>query len=438
MLAQSDGAGPGGAVSVALGGGALTVDSGASLGTIANGSGNAGDVSIRAGQVTVDMTTGFQSSILLGIGSLTGFFAHNTGNAGNVAIAADALTVRNNASVSSLTFGPGSSGRVDVNVFGLLSVSGPTSEASQVITAAGILAGSFGSGNAGEIAVTAGTLSLVASGLISSDAFAAGNAGSVSVGVAGGLTIAGGAISSNAPVSGNGGNVSVSVGGALTIDDGVPPPGAFTGISSEANASSGKAGLVSVNAGSISLANFGQISSDTFESSGGGQVAVSAGALSIASNGEIASGTFASGKGGNVSVDVTGLLTIDGTGGDPSLLTGISTASEGSGDAGTVTVTAGTLSIAHNGLISSSSANITSPGAANSGNGGKVSVLVGGQLTIDGAGADPNLPTGLCLTPMLGVAGTPALSASRRALSQLSTAAQFPARSSPSTRSVPM
>jgi large exoprotein involved in heme utilization and adhesion len=174
-------------------------------------------------------------------------------------------------------------------------------------------------------------------------------------------------------------------------------PDSFTGMSSQANqGSTGNAGSISVSAGSISLANVGQISSLTFGPGNAGQINVAAGALSIASNGRIIASTLGSGRGGSVAIAVAGQLSLDGTQGDPNLLTGISSQTQGGGAAGTVTVTAGTLSIVRNAAISADT--------FGSGNGGRVSVNVASQLTIDGTAAASSL-TGIAANSEFGSTG---------------------------------
>jgi filamentous hemagglutinin family protein len=426
-------AGAGGAVAVMVGG-SLTIDSGASLGTVAGGTGNAGNVSVMAaGPVAIERSVAPVSSILDGIGSLT----QGAGNAGNVTVTAGALTITTDGLVSSLTAqgAAGRSGSVAVNVSGMLSIDG--SGGIQGFRT-GILGDTFSSGRGGDVTVTAGSITIAGgacaigggtcSGQISSSAFGRGNSGSVSVGVAGGLTIDGamtpsnfitgitsqgstgnagtvavnggsisivnsGTISSETFGPGDGGSVSVNVAGALTID-GAMTPGSFTGISSQANrGSSGNAGTVSVSAGGISLANFGRISSLTFGPQQAGRITVAAGALSLTSKGAITSSTLGSGTGGSVSVAVAGQLSIDGALGDPSSLTGISSQTQGGGAAGTVTVTAGALTIARNSAISSNT--------FGSGTGGSVSVTVAGQLAVDGTAAASSL-TGIATNSEFG------------------------------------
>jgi large exoprotein involved in heme utilization and adhesion len=109
--------------------------------------------------------------------------------------------------------------------------------------------------------------------------------------------------------------------------------------------------------------------------------------LTIASNGEIASSTFASGKGGTISVNVSGQMTIDGT--SANFLTGVSAQAErgSTGNAGSLAVTAGALSIVSGGNISSSALGAFNKQPASTGNAGTVTVDVAGLLSIDGSGS---------------------------------------------------
>src|SRR5262249_37518382 len=128
------------------------------------------------------------------------------------------------------------------------------------------------------------------------------------------------------------------------------------GISAQAiSGSMGNAGDVTVTAGALSIANNGAIVSSTSGSGKGGSVTVTAGTLTIVSNGEIFSSTFGPGNAGSVAARVAGGLVIDGTGDDPNFVTGISSrANAGStGNAGSVTLTAGRLSIVNGGSIAS-------------------------------------------------------------------------------------
>src|SRR5205807_8976586 len=109
----------GGAIAVSVG--SLTLASGSSLGTIALGSGNAGNVAITAnGPVTIDISVGALRSIFDGIGSVS----LGPGNAGNITVAAKTLTITNNGLISSMTTAAGNGGNVSVAVSYMLSING--------------------------------------------------------------------------------------------------------------------------------------------------------------------------------------------------------------------------------------------------------------------------------------------------------------------------
>jgi filamentous hemagglutinin family protein len=458
-------AGAGGAVTVSVG--SLTVDSGSSLGSVARGTGNAGNVSVTVGgQALIERGVNAPFSILDGIASTT----FGKGNAGDVAVSVGTLGVTNDGVVASTTSAgaAGNSGSVFVDVAGALSIDGsggfPNTRTGILgdthsvgrggdvtVIADGITIGEFGfiasdvaspaSGHGGNVMVTANNLSISGAGQIKSSTFSTGDSGNVSIKIAdrlavdgttapgastgifsqanGGSTgnagmvsvnsgsisiVNGGTISGGTFGPGSGGSVSVNVAGGLTID-GALTPGSFTGISSQANqGSSGNAGPISVTAGDISLANQGQISGISFGSGSPGQMTIAAGTLSIASNGLIGSPVvgsptaLGSGKGGSVVVIIDGQLAIDGAGGDPRFLTtGITAQSQTAGDAGSVSVTAGSVSIARNGVISGNT--------FGSGNGGGVSVTVAGQLTIDGTATASNSLTGIATNSEFGSTG---------------------------------
>src|SRR5262249_3197563 len=215
------------------------------------------------------------SSILDGIGSLT----QGGGNAGNVIVTAGRLSISNDGMISSLTLGAGNSGDVSVSASEMLLINGP-SGISRLNT--GILADSQSnnSGNAGNVAVSVGTLSIAGSNAqISSSTFGPGK----------------------------GGDISVTVAGTLSIDGKSADPQSVTGIVADAEQSTGSVGNVTIGATTLSIVN----------------------------NGKISSSTFASGNAGSVTATVSDQLTIDASNADVETgATGIFSISGGSGSAG--------------------------------------------------------------------------------------------------------
>jgi len=143
----------------------------------------------------------------------------------------------------------------------------------------------------------------------------------------------------------------LKVGGALIIDA-TDYGGFINGVSSEAaTGSSGSAGTVQVNAGSISVLNGGFINSNTHGPGAGGSVVVRTGAL---------------------------LLDGHGNGGTE---IGASAIGTGSGNAGTVTVSAGSVTVQGGARIASST--------AGKGRGGDVTVAATSDIRL--AGTEPQI-----------------------------------------------
>ena len=443
VLATSSGTGGGGAVNIAATG-SLTVVSGASLGTMATAEGNAGSVSVKAvGPLVIDMGLAAISSTLDGIGSI----ARGAGNAGNISVVAGAstasaiadagdLSIAANGAIWSGTFGSGAAGNIAVSVSGQLTIDGGRATSTSP-TGIFSVAELKSSGTAGAVTVNAGGLKLFNRGAIASATFGFGNANNVVVSVIGALSLTSDAqvladserknsgnagsvaiaagellIAKNATISsttfggGAGGSVSVSVSHAFVID-GSRAFKFVTGIQTGSHGS-GPSGNIAVQAGQLSIIGNAGIDAATFgpgqggsvfvavtgliaisasatiaadsehsNSGVGGSVTVTAGQLTIQSDGVISSGTFGRSSGGSVSVSVIGELIIDGTAGSPSVPTGILGQTDGAGGAGNITVQAGQLSIIGTGTITS--------GTRASGSGGSVSVTVSGLLLIDGS-----------------------------------------------------
>jgi large exoprotein involved in heme utilization and adhesion len=311
-----------------------------------------------------------------------------SGDAGSVDVRAQTVAIRNGAIVSD-TLGAGKAGAVEVTATGALTITGaPGSTVGPGIFSQ---AGRGSTGNAGSVTVRAGSLEVTSRGQISAGTFASGDAGDVTVDVSG---------------------------GPIVIDGSV----ATTGIFGTADrGSTGKAGRVSVRAGSLTILNGGKIESETYGPKRGGDVDVTAtgplrivgpvgpysqtgitaqaqstsagdagsvtvraGSLEISRGGQIGASTFASGAAGDVTADVSGgPVVIDGSGATDLgraeyVFTGIGSQAErrSGGNAGTVTVRAGSLAIFNGGDISSAT--------YGPGRGGDVRVTAGSDVLLTG------------------------------------------------------
>jgi filamentous hemagglutinin family protein len=366
------------------------------------GSGNAGEVKLTADSLLIDgsqvSSTSFGFSFNLGIGNAGDIIVQagqlrivndsrvatdtsGTGGAGNVVVQAGDLTITGGGEISSSTSGLGNGGDVNVTANSLL-IDGTASPLRTFISADAI---SGSSGNAGNVIVQAGDLTLTASGYISA------NAGPGSSGTAGDVTVhadnlaitMGGFISATAFGQGNGGDVMVTAANSLSID------GAGSAIAATAQPGSrGKAGSIVVEAHDLRITHAGGILATTFSRGDGGNINVMADSLLIDGGGSAIAATAeagSSGKAGSIFIDTAGPLKLSNE-------ASISTFSE--------TTDAGSINILSNGpvkLRSGSGITVSAPG----GDGGNITIKapvlvslfdseidatagkVGGNITID-------------------------------------------------------
>ena len=362
--AQGAVSGARGTVSILYGGDVSTEAAGATPG---------GNIAVHGGTLLMD---GYGVEAHTGIESSTASAAPS--GSIQVDISGD-VTILRGASVKTSTSGSGVAGNIRITARGI-TVDGAAIDDSGVLS----LTEEGSTGRAGDVEVTAtGALQLVNGGTISSDTTGSGNAGTVTV-----------------------------VADSIRLDG--KNTAAFTGISSDArDLSTGDAGRVDVRAnGSISIVGGSEISSTSYGSGNAGNVFVSgedilldatttdyttgihstsdgiagdagsvtvqAGSLKIVGGAEISADTYTSGRAGSVKV-VARDLVVDGTGFDG--FTGISSDTvDGTGSAGNVDVQGDRITLVNHGAISSDT--------RTSGNAGSVTVHAG-TLTLAG---QPNAP----------------------------------------------
>jgi filamentous hemagglutinin family protein len=381
--------------------------------------GNAGDLTISI-DGALSIVGGNGSNVTAHIFAGT----RGAGNGGTLTINAGSLSIDGtglpHAGISTGTVGSGDAGNLSITVDGAVTLanSGQISSDTSFVAAVG----SSGTGNAGSVSVQAHDLA-VSGGEISTNAGrgTSGKAGSVKVKTRGDLTITeGGAISSSTSGKGDGGSVNMTA-DSLSID-GLATPEFNTGVfvSSDRRAT-GDAGNLTIRVDKL-LSMVGvrsQISADTFSSGDGGSITIHAGSLSIdglgsptadagifvasfgtgdagdltitvdkllsiVGRGLISAATY-SGKGGDVTIYARS-LSVDGSATAPDRGTGITADTQGSGDAGNISVQTRNLTLTGGGEIGS--------GTSSAGNGGSVTVKAD-SLSIDNAGAPPGLDSGI-------------------------------------------
>jgi filamentous hemagglutinin family protein len=301
-----------------------------------------------------------------------------TMNGGTLQSSAGRITVASVASAGTVTVNP-------TQANSTVSLSGFTSQGTVSLNDSATITTDGNQG--GQIVIRSGQL-LAVSSSISAQTTGNGNGAGIDVGLTGPLSLTVSNIITSTSGSGGGGNITLNA-GSIVIDSqslSPPPPNDNHGyglLSESVEPASGPAGNISISTGSVFIENNGTISTATYGSGAAGNLMLTCSQLTMLSA-FVTAGTDGQGAGGNVTVTVAGPATINAFGGS----SGIFSNSFGAGNAGSVTVSAGSLTILDAGSISAYT--------ASTGNGGELTVSVSGTATFDGtADAFSTQTTGL-------------------------------------------
>ncbi|MUG95316.1 filamentous hemagglutinin N-terminal domain-containing protein [Scytonema sp. UIC 10036] len=372
----------------------LTVESGARIASATLGAGTGGTLTVNAAAESVNLS---------GDGTLLTTYTEGTGSAGDLTIKTRTLTVKDGASIQTFTQGLGQAGDLLVTATDAVELSGTTTDGRPsglfaqvrpqatgnggnltvetgrltIRDGANINASTFGAGRAGDVLVKASDIELQevgttpSNGRFSSSGIytqvepqATGNAGTGNLTIeTQRLTVEGGAKISTATFSrGNGGELTINatasiiLSGASERATASPLDTNRSGIfvSAEEGAT-GNVGKLTINTGQLTVENGAKISADNIGSSQETtQSAINVRQLFIRDGGQIRSGSFASGAGGTLSVNATesvsviGTTTIDSTQ-VPSTLSAAATAS---GKAGNLNITTRRLNVQNRAEVS--------------------------------------------------------------------------------------
>jgi len=221
----------------------------------------------------------------------------------------------------------------------------------------GISAGSVGggTGDAGNVTIDTGQLILGDGGVVTTFSGGAGNAGDVSINATQSVEVSGAyrGIAAGSSGTGDAGNVTINT-GRLIVRNGARV-GAFTDRD-------GNAGNITVNAGeSVELigtsTDGGSQSSLVVITSGAGNagnVRINTRRLIVRDGGGVFAGTFGNGNAGNITIDAAESVELIGASTNRQNVSFLLAASAGVGNAGNVTIQTGRLIARDGGLISAS------------------------------------------------------------------------------------
>ncbi|MBR8840840.1 MAG: S-layer family protein [Stigonema ocellatum SAG 48.90 = DSM 106950] len=333
----------------------LSINKGAQIYMGVLGKGNAGNLNINAqNQVLMDGGLFINS---VGSGSV--------GNAGNINITTGSLSLTNGGQLIANTQGNGNAGSVTINANNRVSVDGvdSTGNASAVLTTVAPQA----IGNAGNINVTAGSLSLTNGGQLIANTQGNGNAGSVTINAKDQVSFDGvgptGKASAvlttvDSQAMGKGGDVNITT-GSLTVSNG--------GLLEASTFGKGDAGSVTINAkDQVSFDGVGPKGASavlTTVASGsvgnGGNINVTAGSLSLTNGARLAANTEGNGNSGNIQVTAANSVSVSGVSFNAGFSSGLFTSTEprAVGEGGIITVNTPSLQLQNGAIVNAQTLN---------------------------------------------------------------------------------
>jgi filamentous hemagglutinin family protein len=282
----------------------LRLGGGSQITTLTAGTGNAGDMNIRAREIEIAGGAGRFAS-----GFLASVEPEATGRGGRMVVQADRLRLLDGGEISTITFGAGRAGNLlidagEVEINGG-SPSGPSS----------LLAASRGTGTGGRLRINADRLQVNAGGQIATATAGSGDAGDLTIAansvelVGGNAFGRSGLFSSAIEGTGAGGNIQMTV-DRLRIADGAIVSVSNFPSNPSAQAGSGGVGNLILNANQIVLDSRSLLTADS-NAGDRGNISLQSGNIVLLQESAITTNAQGNARGGNINLD-TNLLTATG------------------------------------------------------------------------------------------------------------------------------
>jgi len=277
---------------------------GAFVATSAVGSGQGGDLTVNASD-NVELTA---SALITGSGN------GNSGNAGDLTINTGRLLAQDNGVLATSTLGAGRGGDLTVNASQSVELIGtnPIAILPGVRFFTGFFSNTLATGEAGDVQVRTGRLSVRDGAAIAASTTGRGQGGNIRLTASEAVEVIGtspngqvlSAVAATAETgsTGQGGNLTVQTGN-LILQDG--------GRLSVRSRGTGDAGNLEVVADSINLDNQGSIAAATTVTGEGGNIQLQTQSLQLRHNSIISAEGGGTGNGGNIAIDTDILLALE-------------------------------------------------------------------------------------------------------------------------------
>jgi filamentous hemagglutinin family protein len=288
----------------------LQVTNGGQIQTATLGSGNAGNLSVRAKDIQLIGDSPIGAS-----GIFSPVNPGATGKGGNLDIETGSLRIEAGAQIFTSTFGSGQAGELNINASDLIEVTGASELGPSQIAAAVEKIPGFpdsGTGQGGSVNIQTQNLRVVDGGQIRSATNGSGNAGNLQIN-ADNIELVGisqlgrsGLFASAIQDSGNGGNITVTA-NQLTIRDGATISVSNFQSQNRVPPGTGAAGSIEINAPSLLLKNQGTITADT-NAGDFGNITIKSQNLMMRNGSKISTDARNSSRGGNITISTDTLV----------------------------------------------------------------------------------------------------------------------------------
>ncbi|WP_293053840.1 MULTISPECIES: S-layer family protein [unclassified Moorena] len=373
--------GNGGDISITTG--ELIVSDGGFVSIITDGEGDAGNLSVDADSTVQVIGTSADGRFASNLSSSTN--PGSKGNAGELNITTGELIVKDGAFVLADTFGEGDGGNVTVDASSSIQLIG-TGTLANVEVSSGLSSETQGKGNAGDVSITTGELIVKDGARVSTVTVGEGDAGNLSVDADSTVQLIG--TSANGRFSGlltrtlgkgKAGDVSITT-GELIVKDGA--------IVSASTFSEGDGGDINVNASStVELSSDLLAQANSGSKGNGGDISITTDQLIVKDGGEVNTISVGEGNGGNLTVNADSTVQLIGTSADGRIASGLSSQTQGKGNAGNLSITTVELIVSDGAQVSADT--------FGEGNGGNLTVDADSTVQVIGTSADGQFPSGL-------------------------------------------
>ncbi len=304
----------------------LTARDGAIVEASTFGTGDAGNLTVITSDSVELIGTAGKADFLSGLFAQVAKQApEDAGNAGNLTIKTGKLIIQDGAQIANTARFSGNGRKLKINASEFISLNGTAPDATPLKGSSGIFvsadpveneSGSLISpiGNAGELNITTGTLTVEDGAKISADNFGTGKGGNATLNINRLSIRDGGLVRAGSFGEGGGGTLtvnateSVEVTGTGTIGDTPVNSTLFTQAEG-----TGDAGKLNINTPTLTVKDGGEINASTLDAGKGGELDITAQQLTVSNGGTITARTSGTGKAGNIILKIADNVTLSGT-----------------------------------------------------------------------------------------------------------------------------